>query len=83
MPSIQSGIYNDHFHIVAPTEHQTQSIHGRHTNQTNAEQFRVCGNVYCQDQNTSAQASAVSREANCYCARWTPSFYQLPSSEAN
>lgn len=32
---------------------------------------------------TSAQASAVSSQANCYCARWTPSFYQLPSSEAN
>lgn len=33
--------------------------------------------------NTSAQANAASYQANCYCARWTPSFYQLPSSQAN
>lgn len=29
--------------------------------------------------NTLAQAT----DASCYCARWTPSFYQLPSSQAN
>lgn len=33
--------------------------------------------------NTSTQASAISYQANCYCARWTPSFNQLPSSQAS